>query len=487
MQKKFIFIITLLWAALLPISAGQGYKGQIDIINRQAKQVGDQFVMEMDIKISGKMLHSRMGMVLTPVLESDSNTVRLPELIINGKLRDISYIRSMRSKKNAKKPYRVIRVNRRTDEHVAYRAQIPYQSWMNDARLNLMQDLVGPAGDRQSLRIEMPTQLQVNEPQAVAQLRTFFVPQVCYITPEVEQVKSRNEQGSAYLDFPSGKSFIMTDYKRNGAELAKVRHIVEQVRYDKNVTITGVHIQGAASPEGTYQTNERLSKERAFSFATYLQGLYDIPRSLYKVDWIGEDWAGLEKLVEGSDMADKYLVLNIISNVGVFDGREADLMNLGGGHAYKFMKERFFPQLRRVSYRVDYTVRPFSIEEGRQIITTRPEQLSLSEMFRIANSYDPGSAQYTDAFRVAAQYYPGDIIANVNAAAAAITAGDRASARAYLEPFATSPESWNNLGALYMMDGDLDTAQRYFEKAALTGNSEAIQNLQKLQAPPDSK
>lgn len=486
MQKTFILIIALLWSTLLP-SAGQGFKGQINVINIEARQIGDQFVMETDIKISGKMLNSRLGVVLTPVLESDSNAVRLPELIINGKLRDISYIRSMRSKKNAPKPYRVIRVNRRTDEQVSYRVQIPYQSWMSNAKLNLMEDLVGPAGDRQGIRIEMPDQIQADEPQAVAQPRTFFVPQLCYITPEVEQVKNRNEQGSAYLDFASGKSIIMTDYKRNAAELAKVRRIVERVRYDKNVTITGVNIQGAASPDGAYQTNERLSKERALSFASYLQGVYDIPRNLYRVDWIGEDWAGLEKLVDSSDMVDKYLVLNIISNVGVFDGREADLMNLGGGHAYRFMKERFFPQLRRVSYQVDYTVRPFSIEEGRQIIATRPDQLSLSEMFRIANSYDYGSAQYTDIFRIAAQYYPGDVIANVNAAAAAIAAGDRASARGYLAPFATAPESWNNLGALYLMDGDYDTAEQYFEKAASTGNAQAIANLHQLQNPSGSK
>ena len=72
--------------------------------------------------------------------------------------------------------------------------------------------------------------------------------------------------------------------------------------------------------------------------------------------------------------------------------------------------------MRRSEYRIDYTVREFTVEEGREIIKTRPQQLSLSEMFAVANSYETGSKEYNDVFEIAVRMYSSDPVANLNAA-----------------------------------------------------------------------
>lgn len=60
----------------------------------------------------------------------------------------------------------------------------------------------------------------------------------------------------------------------------------------KDLTITELAIEGYASPEGTFSSNMTLSKNRAYSFASYLEKTYGISNDRIKVSWYGEDWSG---------------------------------------------------------------------------------------------------------------------------------------------------------------------------------------------------
>ncbi len=94
-------------------------------------------------------------------------------------------------------------------------------------------------------------------------------------------------------------------------------------------------------------------------------------------------------------MPEKYQVVDIIRNIGVYEGRETRLMNLNGGRTYNYMLENMFPQLRRVYYRIDYTVRPFTVEEGKEIMKTKPQQMSVFELYSVANTYRRGDQKNT--------------------------------------------------------------------------------------------
>lgn len=116
---------------------------------------------------------------------------------------------------------------------------------------------------------------------------------------------------------------------------------------------------------------------------------FDYPESFYSTRFGGEDWEGLAALVENSDMRYKQEVLELIANVPVEQNREARLMALKGGEPYRWMLKELFPKLRRVTFKADYNVRQFNIEEAKEIVKTRPQNLSLNEMFLVANTYDP--------------------------------------------------------------------------------------------------
>ena len=310
------------------------------------------------------------------------------------------------------------------------------------------------------------------EPKQIVIYEPTFAPS--FITPEAEAIKARSETGKAYLDFAAGRSDIAPNIKNNAAELQKMNTLIESVRSNPDATITGIVITGYASPEGNYATNVTLSERRAQALRNHIGATYGLPQNLFSVYGAGEDWAGLETLVEQSDLPQREQILGIIRNTGLFDGRERRLMDIERGAIYRRMKNDMFPQLRRVEYRFDYTVVPFTIEQGKEVMKTRPGSLSLNEMFLIANTYRSGSEQFNEVFETAARVFPDSDVANINAAAIALNRKDAVSAANYLAKVKErTSEYWNNLGMLQYLQGDKTTAAESFAKAGALGATNA--------------
>ena len=107
-------------------------------------------------------------------------------------------------------------------------------------------------------------------------------------------------------------------------------------------------------------------------------------------------------------------------------------MQLHGGTPYRYLLKYIFPSLRVAICKVNYEVRDFSVEEAKEIIKTRPQNLSLNEMFLVANTYPTGSQEFIDVFETAVRMYPQSEIANINAATAALSRNDLVSAERYM-------------------------------------------------------
>ncbi len=66
-----------------------------------------------------------------------------------------------------------------------------------------------------------------------ANLERYVVkPAVAFVSPAVEAVKNRAEEGRAYLDFPVNQTRIYPDYRRNPSELAAIKRTVDVVKND---------------------------------------------------------------------------------------------------------------------------------------------------------------------------------------------------------------------------------------------------------------
>lgn len=125
--------------------------------------------------------------------------------------------------------------------------------------------------------------------------------------------------------------------------------------------------------------------------------------------------------------------------------------------------------------------RNFDVEQGRIIIRENPKYLSLSEIYQIAISYPKGSKDFVDVFNIAVRMYPNDEVANLNAAAVALSQKDLNAALKYMEKADhTTAEFLNNTGVYNFLNGDIQRAVAAFEQAARLGNEAALSNFRQL-------
>jgi len=312
-------------------------------------------------------------------------------------------------------------------------------------------------------------------------------PSFAYITPQVETKKDRAEVGTAYLDFQVGKYQILRDFRNNDTELDKINYTIQSVLSDGDVVPNGIYLKGYASPEGSYESNKRLAENRVKALRDYVISNYDLRSNFFTLDFEPEDWAGFKMKAEADpSIPNKSEILAIINNNDSPDKKERDLKALSNGNAFKYVLNNIFPSLRRTEYRIDYTVRGFSLEESREIIKTRPQHLSLEEMFAVANSYPVGSTDYNNVFETAVRIYNNDPIANLNAANVAMAKGDLESAHKYLLKAGESPEALHARGIYYLLQDKLQNAKQYLERARDAGVKEAATNLELLQKKIDN-
>ena len=467
-MKKILCILF----CLLPVLGGKAqtlYRDQVRIEKESITRSEDNNVLTINLDIvlqENLKLASNQVATLTPFLEADGKTQILPSIIVYGRKRDIV---SQRNHQTPENTYTILRRKQHQAQKVNYLVQMPFRAWMRI-------DLCGCCDILEENSGELITRVNI--------LPLKLKPAIAYITPKAENVKHRAVEGSAFLDFPVNKIIIYPEYRRNTSELAKIRATIDTVRNDKYTTLTSIRIHGYASPEGSYANNTRLAKNRTQALVDYVTSYYNFDKQLITSDYTPEDWEGFRKFVAASSMEKKEEVLRLIDNKGIdMDKKERDIANLVGAQTYQYILAECYPALRHSDYTVNYTVRGLSLEESKEIINKRPQLLSLQEIYRIAESCEPGSEEFNHSFQVAATMFPDDPIANLNAGAMEIQkGGDMTIAKKHLaKADQKAAETLNNLGIIAMIEGDLKTAEEYFSAAKVAGLTEqADTNLKEL-------
>ncbi|MBR5801288.1 MAG: tetratricopeptide repeat protein, partial [Alistipes sp.] len=306
---------------------------------------------------------------------------------------------------------------------------------------------------------------------------------ISFIEPEPEPVKVRAESLTAYINFYVDKYEIVEDYKSNSTELASMINSIEKVKDDKDLTITSITIEGWASPEATEKHNKVLSQNRANSLADYVTAKTGIARERIEAVGCGEDWKGLRELVVATPRLLKQdKVLAIIDRTDLtLDQKDKQLEELVPPAIYERLMAEIYPKLRRNDYRIVYNVRNFDLEEARGLVDTDPKKLSVSELYKVAGSYQKGSKEYNHAMEVAARTYPENVAASVNQAAVELAAKDFDSAMKTLQASNTADARILSLmGNIHFAKGDLAAARKSWQSAADKGNADAKHNLAEL-------
>lgn len=425
------------------------------------------------VRLDGVMLKSNEMLLVLPRLEAlnGDRQYHFSPLIISGSKKAKILDRSQTlSGKDVDIPV-YVRKNK-SDQAVIAKLSAPFESWMNEARLVFEEELSGCAACVLEKR-----SFVVNLSEVAPYVPDYLL---TYLTPKAEAVKERSKGYAAKFSYKVGKYDILPDFAGNAQVISEITNLIDEVKADKNLTVTGITITGYASPEGSSTANFRLSENRAKAFAHWFTTRYAIAAEQVTVDWKGEDWEGFRQMIESSHFTEKEAVLAIITNGQSDDEREKVLRQLDQGAVFRTMLTDYFPALRRNELQVNFVVKAFDIEEARTIIRTTPHYLSLNEMYLVASSYPKASVEFKEVFDIASRLYPQDPVAQLNAATAEIEAGSLERAILILKKNDT-PEAWNNLGVAYAKKGDRTQAIHWLTKAANAGQNNAKHNLIELE------
>lgn len=472
MRRLFIILAAMaLGQAVMTaqtVQASQEAFNGITISNAEIDRNADNMMVNMDMDMSKFNVPSNKAVLLTPYVVKDGDRVGMPSLGIYGHDRYFYYVRNDKTmvEGSAETSYRENEV----PDLIPYFASVPYEDWMAGSELVLEKKTYGCCGNL--VKTEYCT------------LGGFdmYKPVFLYISPAVEMRKERVLEGNAFVDYPVSQTVIYPEYHNNVEELAKIRSTIDSVRLDTDVKVTSIFIKGYASPESPYDNNTRLAKGRTESIRKYVLDLYDFPESVIKTDYEPENWEGLREYLVGTDLPYKKQILALIDKDEEPDRKEW-LIKSQYKQDYKYLLENCYPYLRRTYYRIDYVVRSFTYEDVdhiRELVSTRPQNLSLQEFYLAAQGLDPESEQFGEIFDVAVRMYPEDPVANLNAANAAMQRGDMKSAGKFLDRAGSMPESVYARGVYCALEGDIEEAKKYFELASKMGVAEAAQQLQEL-------
>jgi outer membrane protein OmpA-like peptidoglycan-associated protein len=333
-------------------------------------QLSDDSV-QVHLNLFGKNLKigARESLTVDFRIESEDKGINLPSVIFTGKQR-LAYDRRNHLLSGQTPPavYHTYKGIREKDIYsLAYNYNVPYARWMKDAHLKVSQrmddccHIVLLDEKVLSLLSDIPeTNIQVAPP-------VYFPPEVQPVEPAKPDItypnlpepsnepKPNDNHEPAYtwqrevihIEYPVNQYDIQPHFDNNWRELQKIDYL-----FSDNKPMGKIMVTAYASPEGPYMENELLAKRRAEGLKKYLINQYKIPFQQIYTNCIAEDWDGLRSLVLKNVISHKNEVLNIIDHVGIFQGRERQLMDLDKGNVWRQMKP-LFDGLRRIEIVVE--------------------------------------------------------------------------------------------------------------------------------------
>lgn len=252
-------------------------------------------------------------------------------------------------------------------------------------------------------------------------------------------------------------------------------YLKEAMKKESRKDIKGVAVSSYASPDGEFDMNAKLSDNRGTSGSTALKtdfAKFDKAKdkSFYSVQATPEDWDGFKTEMEKSDLADKDLILRVLSMYSDPVVREAEVKKLS--KAYVQVADKVLPKLRRSVLKVNVELIGWSDEELNKWFDTNPDTLKLEELLFTA-TLTQNLERQLNIYNKASEKFPTCWRAFNNAGYVLVLMGKTGEAKEKFEK-AKSIEStnsiiMNNLGVCSLMEGDFVKAEQYFKSAGGAG------------------
>lgn len=471
------------------------YRGEMYVTAQRFSLAENRLNVDITVDFEGLKMPADESLTVTPVLINGENEQQLPAVLINGAEKQKVYQRERAfagSGEPAPIPAVVIRNDKRMARSFRYRVAVPYSEWMKEAILIIRSQECachGKKGDVYEDKIADGLVLPAKKASVWDEdTDRKYLSLVNFIEPAPDRDTLHILRGSIpYFESEAEKKDEkqlgeLSREKQNFEIYYRLRDALKGVRRGNGMELVKVKVTGYGAPAGNLKKNEADALARSLNLKEYLRENRLAAGAPLEVAWIPEDWDSIASLVRQSDMMLREATLDLIGSVDMGKGRERMLMELADGKPYKYLAEKIFPGVMRVDYEIGYKRKPLDAAESLRLLRSGGQRaLSLSEFFALAESYPKGSTEYNDVLDLAARLFPDSPEANINAAAVALTKGETAKARRYLAKFETLPEAYNNMGVLYLQEGNRDKAEVYLMMAAAAGVEQAKRTLRELE------
>ena len=246
---------------------------------------------------------------------------------------------------------------------------------------------------------------------------------------------------------------------------------IKEANDNERKAIHSLEVAGYASPDGAQALNEKLAKNRQDAAQKFLAK--DMKKN--KIDQAiesnitAEDWDGFKAAMENSNIQDKDLVLRVLSMYSDPEEREKQIKNISA--AYKNIANEILPALRRSRLILTTDLIGKSDEEITELAKNDPAALNVEELLYAATLTND-RAEKIRIYKKATELFANDYRGFNNLGMVYMEEGNVAEARRcfasalQLEP--NNPDVNYNAGVAAMAEGDLKKAEEHLGKAAGT-------------------
>ena len=249
----------------------------------------------------------------------------------------------------------------------------------------------------------------------------------------------------------------------------------------KGKALDNIEVSAYASPDGALDLNDRLATQREKNAEKHVGKVLKKNKIEANVDakYTAEDWDGFQELVAASNIADKELILRVLSMYSDPEAREREIKNISS--VYSELAEEILPQLRRARLTLNYQLIGRSDDEILAAFKEDASVLSVEELLYAATLVESADEK-TAIYKKATELYANDYRAYNNLAELAIKAADYAAAKNYLSRAAklnaNAAEVNTNLGMIALIEGNVADAENYLVKGTGSeANAAALGNL----------
>ena len=241
-----------------------------------------------------------------------------------------------------------------------------------------------------------------------------------------------------------------------------------------------------ASPEGSVNTNTNVSDNRMKSTVKYTQKLLQSlkvdgakKKDLYSVTSIGEDWKGFERLITSSKIKDKRIINRIVNSVEDLELREQQIRDLS--EVYDAISDNILPQLRKAVIIIRAYEPKRTDEEIHTLSKTKPDSLTVEELL-FAATLTKDNKLKTNIYNSVVEIH-NDWRGYNNLACIHISKGELNKASMLLEKAKNISNKKRindiliNQGIIASRKGELDKAQKLFNKGLASDLNQAILDI----------